>query len=198
MNEKTTERDSDAAPQAPQHPSAVTGKASLAQAEATRRAAKRVINEPHLASTHERTVSHLLTAAAWAAYAWLIAPFITSVAWALGLRHAWFELTAPLIYGTGTPGLLLPILAGSGAFVLLSWAEFNRWRFTGVERRHTTTPVTDEVVAKTLGAPRALPQQLRASFEVLPVVVLQMDEEAQPTGFIATLEPPKALRRIMK
>jgi hypothetical protein len=43
-----------------------------------------------------------------------------------------------------------------------------------------------------------LPHELRASFEKLPVVVLQMNEQAEPEGFIATLEPPKPLRRIMK
>ena len=69
---------------------------------------------------------------AWAAYAWLIAPLLTSIAWLLGLRHAWFELSAPLLAGTGTPGLALPILGGLGIALLLGWAELNRWRFTGV------------------------------------------------------------------
>lgn len=153
---------------------------------------------PEKVGWRERTLSHLLTGAAWAAYFWLIAPLLTTVAWALGLRYAWLELTAPLLTGEGMPGLLLPILAGSGVLVLLLWAEFNRWRFTGVERRRTTDPVTDDIVATSLGAPLSLPHELRASFEKLPVVVLQMNEQAEPEGFVATLEPPKPLRRIMK
>jgi hypothetical protein len=58
--------------------------------------------------------------------------------------------------------------------------------------------VTDDIVATALGAPLSLPHELRASFEKLPVVVLQMNEQAEPEGFIATLEPPKPLRRVMK
>ncbi len=157
-----------------------------------------LIVTPEKVGWRDRTLSHLLTSAAWAAYFWLIAPMLTTVAWALGARYAWVELTAPLLTGEGMPGLLLPILAGVGVGVLLLWAEFNRWRFTGVERRRTTDPVSDDIVAASLGAPLSLPHELRASFEKLPVVVLQMNEEAEPTGFIATMEPPKALRRIMK
>lgn len=153
---------------------------------------------PDKVSWRQRTLSHLLTSAAWAAYFWLIAPLLTTLAWALGLRYAWLELTAPLLTGEGMPGLLLPVLGGGGVGVLLLWAEFNRWRFTGVERRRPTPPVTDDVVATSLGAPLSLPHELRASFQTLPVVVLQMNEQAEPEGFIATLEPPKPLRRIMK
>ncbi|SDD84192.1 poly-beta-1,6-N-acetyl-D-glucosamine biosynthesis protein PgaD [Aquimonas voraii] len=153
---------------------------------------------PEKVSWRQRTLSHLLTSAAWAAYFWLIAPLLTTLAWALGLRYAWLELTAPLLTGDGMPGLLLPILGGGGVAVLLLWAEFNRWRFTGVERRKTTPPVSDAVVAAALGAPLSLPHELRTSFETLPVVVLQMNEQAEPEGFVATLEPPKPLRRVMK
>jgi biofilm PGA synthesis protein PgaD len=157
-----------------------------------------LIVAPEKVSLRDRTFSHLLTTAAWAAYFWLIAPAVTTVAWLLGLRYAWIELTAPLLSGQGMPGLLLPILAGCGVVILLLWAEFNRWRFTGVERRKTTPPVSDAVVAASLGAPLPLPDQLRASFDQLPVLVLEMNEQAEPTGFTATMEPPKALRRIMK
>ena len=157
-----------------------------------------LIVAPERASAGQRTLSHLLTAVAWAAYAWLIAPLLTSIAWLLGLRHAWFELSAPLLAGTGTPGLALPILGGLGIALLLGWAELNRWRFTGVERRHATPPVDDDTVATSLGAPLSLPHALRDSFEKLPVVVLQMNEQAEPEGFVATLEPPKPLRRVMK
>jgi hypothetical protein len=75
-----------------------------------------LIVAPERATLGQRTLSHLLTAVAWAAYAWLIAPLLTSIAWLLGLRHA----------------------------------------------------------------------------------CLEMDENAEPTGFRATLEPPKPLRRVMK
>ncbi len=178
-----------------------TGLPSAATATATAHETKPVaplIVVPEKVSWRQRTLSHLLTGAAWAAYFWLIAPLLTTVAWALGLRYAWLELTAPLLTGEGTPGLLLPLLAGGGVIVLLAWAEFNRWRFTGVERRKATPPVSDAVVAAALGAPQALPHELRASFEKLPVVVLQMNEQAEPEGFVATLDPPKPLRRIMK
>jgi biofilm PGA synthesis protein PgaD len=157
-----------------------------------------LIIAPERASPSQRALSRLFTAIAWAAYMWLIAPLLTSLAWLLGVRSAWIELSRPLIEGTGTPGLLLPILAGVGAGLLLLWGELNRWRFTGVERRHATPPVTDAVVAKSLGAPQDLADRMRKSFESLPVIVLQMNEQAEPEGFTATLEPPKPLRRIMK
>lgn len=157
-----------------------------------------LIVAPERATLGQRTLSHLLTAVAWAAYAWLIAPLLTSIAWLLGLRHAWLELSTPLLDGTGTPGIALPILGGLGIALLLGWAELNRWRFTGIERRHTTPPVSDDIVAESLGAPASLPHALRDSFEQLPVVVLQMNEQAEPEGFAATLEPPKPLRRVMK
>jgi len=157
-----------------------------------------LINAPERASTSQRALSRVFTTLAWAAYMWLIAPLLTSLAWLLGVRSAWIELSRPLIEGTGTPGLLLPILAGIGAGLLLLWGEFNRWRFTGVERRKHTPPVTDAVVAKALGAPPDLADRVRKSFQELPVIVLQMNEQAEPEGFVATMEPPKALRRIMK
>jgi biofilm PGA synthesis protein PgaD len=157
-----------------------------------------LIIAPERASTSQRALSRLFTTLAWAAYMWLIAPLLTSLAWLLGIRSAWLELSRPLIDGTGAPGLLLPILAGVGAGLLLLWGEFNRWRFTGVERRKHTPPVTDAVVAKALGAPPDLADRVRKSFKELPVIVLQMNEQAEPEGFVATMEPPKALRRIMK
>jgi len=157
-----------------------------------------LINAPERASTSQRALSRVFTTLAWAAYMWLIAPLLTSLAWLLGVRSAWIELSRPLIEGTGTPGLLLPILAGIGAGLLLLWGEFNRWRFTGVERRKHTPPVTDAVVAKALGAPPDLADRVRKSFQELPVIVLQMNEQAELEGFVATMEPPKALRRIMK
>ena len=169
--------------------------ASAENADDRRAAHAPIIEQPERASATQRVVSRVLTAAAWAAYVWLIAPLLTSLAWALGLRYAWLELSAPLLAGTGTPGLLLPILAGIGAGLLLGWGEFNRWRFTGVERRRATPPVSDAVVAAAINAPLDLPKRMRASFSESPVIVLHMSEDGLPQGFTQTMEPPKPLRR---
>lgn len=135
----------------------------------------RLIERPARVPLLERTLWSFVTAAFWIGYLYLLTPAITLVAWLLGLRVAFAEL-----YLRGhhvEPFLLiaLPVMALTSATLLILWAELNRRRFTGRERRSFVPSVEHSEVAISLGASDGLSALSHAR-----VVLLEMDDQALP------------------
>ena len=128
----------------------------------------------------ERTVFGVLTAVAWVVYAYLWLPLITFGMWALGVRSAALELY--LTEREVEPFLILalPIIAGAAALLLIGWAEYNRLRFRGKERRRRQPDVSTAAVAAALGSSLETARTLQAA----RCVILPMSGDAYPLGIL--------------
>ena len=135
----------------------------------------------------------LLTALCWAAYLYLWLPLFTLMLWLLGVQVAVFELYLRRDQVDPFVLLILPLLALGCAVLLIGWAEINRKRFQGNERRQATANVGRVEVARALGAE---PQVARA-MAVHKIQVLQMNEQAHPvaTRALPSMRKSPALRR---
>ncbi|KRA20303.1 poly-beta-1,6-N-acetyl-D-glucosamine biosynthesis protein PgaD [Lysobacter sp. Root604] len=130
-----------------------------------------------------RTAWGFVTAVFWGMYVYLWMPVITFLLWVLGIRNAYFELY--MREHRVEPFLLiaLPTLALCATVLLIAWAEYNRWRFSGKDRRGAPPSAPLDDIARALGADIEIGAALNAG----RVVVLNMDAQAIPRGVRAVL-----------
>lgn len=123
-----------------------------------------------------RTAWGFVTAVFWGMYVYLWMPVITLVLWLLGIRNAYFELY--LREHRVEPFLLiaLPSMAVCATALLIVWAEYNRWRFAGKDRRGAPASASLDEIALALGANA----ELGAAINAGRVMVLNMDGHAVP------------------
>lgn len=142
------------------------------------RAADAIISRPQRVPRLRRGLFGAITLAAWSVFVWLLTPVLTLVAWLLGLGVA-YDTTVGR-FGRPDPVLLLALLATSalGGTLLLAWAELQRRRFTGVERRQRAADATPAEIAAFLGADPATAQALRSG----RIVSLAMREDGSPAA----------------
>lgn len=126
----------------------------------------------------KRLASGALTAAAWTVYAWLWVPLITAVAWFVGVRTAYVRLYLNENEIDTFLLLSLPVIALVCAALLIGWAEYNRARFSGVERRNRRDDIDDDQVRMALGATEALATKLRDG----RIVQVALDDDARPVA----------------
>lgn len=136
----------------------------------------RLIRKPHHQPRLRRTAWGFVTLTFWGFYFYLWAPLVTAVSWLFGGQLAWLQLyeyrqsVDPFIV------IALPAMLVSCSLLLIAWAEYNRLRFAGRERRNPREDVSREEIARDLGASPALAAQLVGS----KAVTLYMDDEARP------------------
>lgn len=147
----------------------------------------RLIHKPQALPPLHRTLWGMVTAACWIFYVYLLAPLLTLALWLSGMRTARFELyqreqaVEPFLM------MILPFLALACALLLVSWAEYNRWRFAGrKERRGVQADAGRLEIAQGLGACVSLAQSLATAKNV----ILHMDDEAHPRSFTRVLLTP--------
>ncbi|RRU23535.1 poly-beta-1,6-N-acetyl-D-glucosamine biosynthesis protein PgaD [Stenotrophomonas sp. 278] len=131
-------------------------------------------NQPRL----QRTAWGFVTLAFWGFYFYLWAPLVTAISWLLGGHLAWLQLYE---YKQSIDPFLviaLPIMLVCSAVLLIAWAEYNRFRFAGKERRNPRQDVTREEMARELGASPALAAELLSG----KAFTLHMDDHARPVG----------------
>lgn len=126
----------------------------------------------------KRLAAGALTAAAWSVYAWLWVPLMTAIAWIIGMRTAYVRLYLNDNEIDTFLLLALPVIALLCAALLIGWAEYNRVRFSGVERRQRRDDVDDDTVRIALGASAALASKLRDG----RIVRLALDDDARPVA----------------
>lgn len=145
----------------------------------------RLIRKPMKQPRLQRAAWGFVTLGFWMMYVYLWTPLVTLILWLLGIRTAFFELYVR--EHTIEPFLLftLPVLAVACALLLIAWAEYNRFRFSRVDRRSQPRSATLTEVADALGAPPAVARALVLG----KVTVLHMGEDARPQGFTALAEP---------
>lgn len=140
------------------------------------RAQDAVISRPDGVPRVRRGLFAALTAVAWSAFAWLLTPVVTLLLWAVGGATVYDEVVVR------TGDVQTTILLGVGgaavglAVVLLTWAEVQRHRFSGRERRGRPEDVGSADVAAALGATEEVAAVLRAR----RVVVVHLDAAGRP------------------
>lgn len=149
---------------------------------------RQVIYLPHRQHRAKRTFYGVMTLVAWVVYAYLWLPLLTLVLWVVGVRLSYIELY--LRDQRLDAGLLvtLPLLLLACATLLIGWAEYNRLRFRGHERRLAQIDVENIEVALALSAPPALGAALLDAQRA----VLTMDPEGRPLAIRMETKPGAA------
>jgi|GEM_PF-723948 len=94
-----------------------------------------IIERPDLQPPGQRVAYRVVTAIAWAVWAYLWLPLITLLAWFLGARKFVRELVIPeqsFILATGFVYLLVILTLGATVVI---WSRYNLARFGGRDRR---------------------------------------------------------------
>lgn len=137
---------------------------------------RQVIYLPHRQHRAKRTFYGVMTLVAWAVYAYLWLPLATLVLWVVGVRLSYIELYLRDQRLDAALLVTLPLLLLACAILLIGWAEYNRLRFRGRERRLALVDVDNVEIALALSAPPALGAALLGAQRA----VLAMDPEGRP------------------
>lgn len=145
--------------------------------ESASHANSRLIYRPRQQDRTTSTLYGIATFIAWAFYVYLWMPLTTLALWFMGVRFAYLEvymLNEPL----EPPAMLreLPLIALCVAVVLIGWAEYNRTRFQGKERRLPQEDAGLDEIASSMHASVALGAALLAA----KTAVLEMDPTGKP------------------
>lgn len=141
------------------------------------------IRRPNAQPPLRRTAWGFVTAAFWLFYLYLWAPLVTFLLWVFGIHTASYELYLRESHIEPFLLFVLPLLALGCAALLIAWAEYNRFRFRGKDRRHAQADVPLAEIAALLGADAATADALGGG----KVVTLRMDEHARPLGVTGAL-----------
>ncbi len=137
-----------------------------------------LIHRPERQQRLARRLWQLVTALCWAAYLYLWLPLFTLLLWFLGIEIAVYELYQRRDQVDPFVLLTLPLLALFCGLLLIGWAEYNRLRFQGRERRQPRAHVGRREIAEVLGAGPAVADAM----VVHKIQVLHMDEHARPVS----------------
>jgi len=115
------------------------------------KAGEKLIHRPHSQPRLQRTLFGLFTFVAWSLYLYLWVPLATLGLWLAGLRTTYVQLY--LQQNEVSLDLLfnLVLIAAGCAGLLIGWAEYNRLRFQGVDRRASQGDATLPEIADVLG-----------------------------------------------
>jgi biofilm PGA synthesis protein PgaD len=135
------------------------------------------IDAPESLTRRQRTVGALVTAAMWAAYAYLWLPLLSLFAWGLG-----FELAYDAMVRAGGASALRAALFWYGVMLadvivtVAIWSQLNKWRFSGNNRRTAHPAVADAALASYFGVAPADLARLRTDRRI----ELAIDELGRP------------------
>lgn len=125
-----------------------------------------------------RTLQGIVTLLAWIAYAWLWLPVITVLAWMLGIHTSYTELwMRNYDFDQDTFGILFT-LAVVATVLLIGWAEYNRHKFGGRDRRAPAQNAEPAQIAGTLGTSVEISHPLGRAKSI----TLAMGDDARPVG----------------
>lgn len=132
----------------------------------------------HPAPGSVRTLQSVVTLLAWIAYAWLWLPVVTVIAWMMGIRTSYIELRLRNYdFDQDTFGILFT-LAVVATVLLIGWAEYNRHKFGGRDRRTPARNVELDDIAQSLRTSPEVSQHLSRA----KTISLAMGDDARPMG----------------
>jgi len=152
-----------------------------------------IIDRPELQPRGQRVVYRTLTLIAWSLYLYLWLPLATLALWWLGLTlgiRALGPASQPLV----DVDLFVLLLKAALLAILLmvGWAEYNRRRFQGNERRGPRPIVSPDESAGALGAGADLARRLRGAR--LATLVLDEHARASDVQVQRPLDDPPTMR----
>ena len=106
------------------------------------------IDASHLVTNRRRFSDTLMTAIMWVIYSYLWAPFVSLLAWLLGIEFAYDVM----VRAGGMKGLVnvltfYGIVLACIILVVTAWSAVNRHRFAGRDRRQSVVDVSDVQIA---------------------------------------------------
>lgn len=116
------------------------------------KAGEKLIYRPSRQPRLQRTVFGIFTLVAWSLYLYLWAPLATFGLWLVGLRTSYLQLYLQQHQVNTALLFNLALIALFCAAVLIGWAEYNRIRFQGIDRRARQPDATIEEMAVALRA----------------------------------------------
>jgi biofilm PGA synthesis protein PgaD len=107
------------------------------------------IDASHMVTDRRRISDTLMTAVMWVIYSYLWAPFVSLLAWLLGIEFAYDVM----VRAGGAKGLVDVLIFYSIVLVCIiivvtAWSAINRHRFAGRDRRQSVANVPDEQIAE--------------------------------------------------
>ena len=107
------------------------------------------IDASHLVTNRRRFSDTVMTAFMWVIYSYLWAPFVSLLAWLLGIEFAYDVM----VRAGGARGLVdvlffYSIVLACIIVVVTGWSAVNRRRFAGLDRRKSVSNVSDEDIAE--------------------------------------------------
>lgn len=147
----------------------------------------KLIHRPEAVQPKARTLFGVITLVAWLGYLYLWLPLVTLLLWLAGSYTAFLRLVDEPPAVDTTMLLQLLMIAAGCALLLTGWAEYNRLRFQGKDRRSQAPQVGERDVAAALGASETVAERLRTARSI----VIVMDEQAVPRAVreLAALGP---------
>lgn len=127
---------------------------------------------------HVRTMQGVVTLLAWIAYAWLWLPVVTVLAWMAGIRTSFIELHVRTYEFDQDTFSILFSLAVVATVVLIGWAEYNRHKYGGHDRRTPAQNIEPDAIAESL---RASPE-VSGHLSRAKSITLAMGDDARPMG----------------
>ena len=127
-----------------------------------------------------RGVSGTVTLGAWTLYAYLWLPAITLLAWAAGLRTAWVQSVLESASVDVDALRLMAALVVLLGCALVLWAEQQRTRFSGADRRHRADDVTPGAVAASLG----VTTDVLHGLQVARIATVHLDAAGRPVRVV--------------
>lgn len=141
------------------------------------------IHRPTLQAGHGKLVFRILTAIAWALYLYLWLPLATLALWWGGAHLGLHELRRYPQYVDLDLFVVVAKAFAVALVLLLGWAEYNRRRFQGVDRRQPQPALDPAETAQAMACSPALARQLRLSRRA----IVRLDEEAIVQGLQAAV-----------
>ena len=139
-----------------------------------------LIQKQHAVSKSERLFWGGVTAVFWVIYVYLWMPLITLAMWLIGIRSAALELYFRVGRVDSYLLLTVPLIAAICMSVLSGWAEYNRRRFSGNDRRTAPQPAELAEIAKTLGASSDVVMRMQSGKRM----ILRMSDDARPIAMV--------------
>lgn len=137
-----------------------------------------IIDRPELQPRGQRAIFRALTLIAWSLYLYLWLPLATLGAWWLGVQLGLREMAgAPAPFVDIDLFALLGKAALLAMLLIIGWAEYNRLRFQGNERRGPRLIVSSEQSAIAFGVDPEIARRLRGARQA----TLLLDEHARVT-----------------
>jgi len=152
-----------------------------------------IIDRPELQPRGQRVVYRTLTLIAWSLYLYLWLPLATLALWWLGLTFGFRVLRPSSEPSVDVALFALLLKAGLLAVLLMvGWAEYNRRRFQGNERRGPRPIVSPEQSAAAFGVEAEVARRLRGAR--LATLVLDEHARASDVQVQRPLDDPPTLR----